>query len=491
MDTQQLMSDFYMYFENHGLNLILALTTLVVGWIVLILLAYFFRKYVLAPLKINRHFENIAFKLDIEKIIVRVMFVIGLVLLFRSASQIADLQETDDFFNTILVVLGNLLFTVVKTILPLVVALVAAWLTKRGILFLGHSFKLDQRIGSKLDAGEAVNFSFTKSLSEIGYGLVFLFFLPAILAGLGLQDISQPLQAMTQSALSFLPNLFGAAIILAIGWFVAKIIKEVVTGLLFSIGADSALNKMNIEQVTGGVKFSKLGGTFAYAVVLLLVFIEALKKLSLDAITDPILNVLNQFFLAVPHILYAAFLLFVTYFIAVIVKQIVTQVLEGIGFNSVLSKLGFNESYTRTSPSKVVGVLVFYILMILASIEALQQLGLESISEILAEITVFSAQVLFGIVILGLGIFIANLVSRAIKNSTAPNANLLAQMARVGILVLVGAMALQRMGIAEEIVNITFGLILGSIALAAGIAFGLGGREEAADIIKQIRSKFR
>ncbi len=491
METQEFMSNFHLYFQEHGINLVIALAVLILGWVFLSLMAFILRKHIFKKLKLNYYFEAIAFKIDIERLIARLLFFIGLIFLFKITSQIANLTEVDNFFDHLLGVVGKLIIIVLKAINPLFIGLIAAWLTKKGILYLGEKFRLDDRIGSKLDAGEAVTFSFTKSLSEMGYGVVFLIFLPAILSGLGLSDMSQPIQSMIERALAFMPNFFGAIIVLSLGWFVAKIIKEVITGLLSSMGVDSAFSKIQFDQVTGGLKLSKLGGTLAYAMVLLLVFIEALKKLSLDAITEPIIVMLNQFFASIPSFLYAMFLIFISYFVANIVRQIVTQVLEGFGFNNVLSKLGFEASYTKVAPAHVVGVVAFYAVMFFAIIEALNQLGLHDISLIVRDVTVFSGQVLFGLVIFGVGLFIANIVSKTIQSSSVPNSNILALLARTGILILVGAMSLKRMGLADEIVNIAFGLILGSLALGAGIAFGLGGKDEAAQIVKDIRAKFK
>lgn len=491
METQEFMSNFHLYFQEHGINLVIALAVLILGWVFLSLMAFILRKHIFKKLKLNYYFEAIAFEIDIEKLIARILFFIGLIFLFKITSQIANLTEVDNFFDHLLGVVGKLLIIVLKAINPLFIGLIAAWVTKKGILYLGEKFKLDNRIGSKLDAGEAITFSFTKSLSEMGYGVVFLIFLPAILSGLGLSDMSQPIQSMIERALAFMPNFFGAIIVLALGWFVAKIIKEVITGLLQSMGVDSAFSKIQLDQVTGGLKISKLGGTLAYAMVLLLVFIEALKKLSLDAITEPIIVLLNQFFASIPSFLYAMFLIFISYFVANIIRQIVTQILEGFGFNNILSKLGFEDSYAKVAPAHIVGVVAFYAVMFFATIEALNQLGLNDISMIVRDVTLFSGQVLFGLVIFGVGLFIANIVSKTIQSSSVPNSNILALLARTGILILVGAMSLKRMGLADEIVNIAFGLILGSLALGVGIAFGLGGKDEAAQIVKDIRAKFK
>jgi hypothetical protein len=74
---------------------------------------------------------------------------------------------------------------------------------------------------------------------------------------------------------------------------------------------------------------------------------------------------------------------------------------------------------------------------------------------------------------------LANLASGVVRDSDVGQASLLATLARGAILVFAGAMALRQMGLANEIVNLAFGLLLGAIAVAAALAFGLGGREMA------------
>jgi hypothetical protein len=86
---------------------------------------------------------------------------------------------------------------------------------------------------------------------------------------------------------------------------------------------------------------------------------------------------------------------------------------------------------------------------------------------------------LLGLIIFAVGLYLANLAVEVIRSSGTRNAELLSMAARVAILVMAGAMALRQMGLANEIVNLAFGLVLGAIAVAAAIAFGWGGRDLA------------
>ena len=106
-------------------------------------------------------------------------------------------------------------------------------------------------------------------------------------------------------------------------------------------------------------------------------------------------------------------------------------------------------------------------------------LGFSSVAELVTQFTGFAGQVVLGLIIFALGLYLANLAAQTIQASKAAQARLLALAARVSVLVLSGAMALRQMGLANEIVNLAFGLLLGAIAVAAALAFGLGGREIA------------
>jgi hypothetical protein len=92
----------------------------------------------------------------------------------------------------------------------------------------------------------------------------------------------------------------------------------------------------------------------------------------------------------------------------------------------------------------------------------------------------FAGHILMGVLIFGLGLLLAQFVSKSILTSTSRKAAFLAAAIRVVILVLAGAVALRQTGLANDIVNLAFGLSLGAVAVAVALAFGLGGRETAA-----------
>ena len=117
--------------------------------------------------------------------------------------------------------------------------------------------------------------------------------------------------------------------------------------------------------------------------------------------------------------------------------------------------------------------------------------SIPALEDVFRVILAIAGQVLIGIVVFGIGLYLANLAFKLILSSGTSQSRLLAQSARVAIITLVGAMALNRMGIAPNIVNLAFGLILGGIAVAIALAFGLGGREVAREELKSWVGSFK
>ena len=178
----------------------------------------------------------------------------------------------------------------------------------------------------------------------------------------------------------------------------------------------------------------------------------------------------------------AALVLIVSYFVGKLLSSFVTTLLSGLGFNKFFVKLGFSKLAEETtySPSNVAGYIVLISIMLFAFTEAFALLKFYVLSNLVDQFILFGSQILLGLVILGFGLFLANLASEAIKSSSAKQSLFLALVARLSIIILTVAMALRQMGLANEIITIAFGLILGAVAIAVAVAFGIGGRDLAA-----------
>jgi hypothetical protein len=118
-------------------------------------------------------------------------------------------------------------------------------------------------------------------------------------------------------------------------------------------------------------------------------------------------------------------------------------------------------------------------------------LQIAALTGVVSVILAIAAQVLVGLIIFAVGLYLANLAYKLIASSDTYQARVLAQAARVAIITLASAMALERIGIAPNIVNLAFGLLLGGIAVAIALAFGLGGREVANEQLRSWVNSFK
>ena len=328
---------------------------------------------------------------------------------------------------------------------------------------------------------DAGGMGLSTTISEVLYWLVFLLFLPAILGALQMPALLDPIQGMMTKAMDFLPNLIGAGVIGGVGFFVANIVKKIVTNLLAAAGADRMVAKAGL----GDTKISGLAGTICHALILLPVIVAALNALKIDAVTEPASAMLNQITGRIPGVFAAAIVVGISYFVGQIVSNLVTNVLSGAGFDKVPEKLGFSASNVEgsTPPSGLVGKLIMAAMLFFAGMQAMNFLGLEMVAVEMQNFLGFFFNILIGVVVLGFGMYLANMAGEAIKSAGGPNADTLSKVAKGAIMVFAGFMGIQRMGLADSIVNQAFGLTLGAFALAAAIAFGWGGRDAAKRIL--------
>jgi len=479
-------------------DLLQAVLILVVGWIVALAVAAMVRGALKRTEVDNRLAKWIVGeeggdKVEIERWFGRGAFWLVMLFVLVAFFETLGLTAITQPLNRFLV---RLFEYAPRLIAPAILALVA-WALATGLRFVVRrvleTVNLDARLGDQAGLEEEKRVPLARTVSEAVYWLIFLLFLPAILSALNLQGLLQPVQGMIDKVLAFLPNLFAAGLILGFGWLLARIIQRLVSNLLSAIGSDRFAEHHGIDKALGEQKLSGLIGLLVYILVLIPVLIAALNSLRLDAITAPASDMLNAILIALPLLFGATLVLVIAFFVGRVVSGLVANLLSGIGFNKVLVKLGIGEEPDegRRTPSQVVGYLVLVSIMLFATIEAVRLLGFEVLGTLVADFLVFAGHVALGLVIFGVGLFLANVAARTIEAAGAAQAGLLALAARVSIMVLAGAMALRQMGLANEIITIAFGLLLGSIAVATALAFGLGCRGLAEDAMKDWLGKVK
>jgi hypothetical protein len=360
-------------------------------------------------------------------------------------------------------------------------------------------------------------FLLSETLGNALYWFVFLFFLPLILGVLDLEGPLAPVQNLLNNFLAALPRIVEAIVIGLVGWFIARIVRGIVTNLLVAAGADRLGTRLGLRPTPGGLSLSGLVGTIVYVLILIPTAIAALEALDIAAISVPATSMLNQILNALPQIFTAALILVVAYIIGQFVADIITDILTSVGFNNIFSWLGFPPSArpvqpvvpptetviqqpgqvpqlapTRArTPSEIVGIIALVGIMLFAVVAATNILNIPALTAIVSGLLLVFGRVLVGLLVFAVGLYLANLAFSLITSSGGRQARILGQTARIAVLALATAMALQQMGIASNIVNLAFGLLLGAIAVAIALAFGLGGRDIAAQQISEWLSSFK
>jgi hypothetical protein len=481
-------------------NLIGALAILVVGWLVARIITAIMRSALHRTSLDNRIAQWIRGDqaervFPIEQGIAKTVFYVLMIFVLVAFFQALGLTLPTEPLNRLLSEVFEFLPNIVAAALLLLIAWILAKVLRAIIARVLTAANVDERLAGQVGAEGERAVSVTNTLADTVYWLVFLLFLPAVLNALALQGLLTPVQAMMTKALDFLPNIFSAALILGVGWLVARIVQGIVSNLLLSVGMDRLGERVGLSGVMGQRSLSGVIGFVVYVLILFPVLIAALDALALDAVTRPASNMLNSILAAIPAIFAAFLIVTIAYVVGRIVSSLTTNLLTSIGFNAVLAQLGVGSQPApgQRTPSEMAGSLVLIAIMLFAAIEAVRELGFVLLADLILRFTVFAGEVILGLIIFGIGLYLANLASQTILSSSAAQSWLLALASRVSILVLAGAMALRQMGLASDIINLAFGLLLGAVAVAVALAFGLGARDiagrELADWIQAVKSR--
>ncbi len=459
-----------------------------------------------------------------------IVFWIIMLLVIIAVLETLELTVVSEPLNNLLTTVFEYLPRLVSAGILLLVAWALATIVKTVVSRGLEAFNLDDRLAENTGVDpRSSSVRIHETLGNALYWFIFLLFLPPVLNALELNGLLAPVQNLIDQFLSAIPKVILAAIILGAGWLVAKIVRGIVTNLLAATGVDNLGRQMGLSSsspTASGLSLSGLAGTIVYVLVLIPAAIAALNALDIAAISGPAISMLNQVLNFIPLLLAAGIVLTVFYFIGKFLSELVSSLLSSAGFDSVLEVLGLPEisAPTTTSattppvsaydptigtdpmattiqttsptssgktPSEVIGLIVLVGVVLFGAVTATEILQLDQLTLIVRAIMEIAAQVLIGVLIFGIGVYIANLAFRLIKSSSGNSSNMLAQAARVAILAFVGAMALGQMGVAPNIVNLAFGLLLGAIAIAIAIAFGLGGREVAGKQLEEWRGQFK
>ena len=392
-------------------------------------------------------------------------------------------------FNSFVDYLPQLLLGIVLIIVAWIVATLVGKAVSKGLKAIGIG-KYFQKWGATKT--EEQSHALIDTLSKVAYYLVWVLFLPGIFSTFGLDSIGQPIMNMIDTVLVFIPNIIAAGIVLVLGLFAAKLVKNLVYNVAIAANIDKHLAKLTGGD-TNDAEVKKNKGTLAsvlanivYFLIVIPIILVALEVLNINSIAEPISSVLNTILSAIPNILVAVVLLIVGFAIAKFAGMILTDLLKSAGLNKYSSYLK-KSSNMNLDLAKIAGQTVAVLIGLFFLVEALNALNLEMLNSILSVVIGYLPNVLFATIIIGLGFVGGQMLSSAIKNTTG---SMLAGMLVKYILIIFSIfMALDQLNFASAIVQAAFICIIGGLAVAFALSFGLGGREFAKKQLSRLDNK--
>ncbi|MCL5768663.1 mechanosensitive ion channel [Acinetobacter sp. ANC5681] len=470
-----------MYYWDQFHPIFAAILILLVGWIIALITAAGVKR-LLQKVGTNHKLSSVTGRTpNIENLVSKLVFWFVMILAVVGSLNVLNISGVSDPFSNmvgrVLAYIPNLFAAVAVGFIGWIVAR----LVRAGLTNVLSRTELDEKLSSEV----GVN-ALSSNIAEIFYWLVLLLFLPIVLSILGLTGLLIPVQNMVNEAIAYLPNLFIAGVILFVGYILAKIVRGIVEGLGNSLGLQTQAEKVGLFKNSN---ISKFLGSFVFAIIVITALIVAFEALGIQAISQPATAMLNEIMYAIPQIIAAGLILIVAYIVSRFVGRLVAELISGAGIDEIPMKLDLQRFLGQTRVSDLIGYLIVFFTMLFAISEAANRLGLEQVSVLIAMFIQFGASILLGAVILVIGFWLANVVANVVQRGEYNSSRWLANLVRILIMGLVIAMGLKAMGIADSIVNLAFGLTLGSVAVAFALAFGLGGRQPAERLLTGLLDK--
>jgi hypothetical protein len=199
----------------------------------------------------------------------------------------------------------------------------------------------------------------------------------------------------------------------------------------------------------------------------------------------------------VPALFGALVILFAGYLLARLVERGVHRLLRTLRFNDLLDRGGVLEAVARSgtpvNPARVVAAFLFWGVMFSVLLVAANAIGLESLAGVFSELLSYIPGIIAALVIVLVGIVLGGFVEGLLRAAAGAmhGASAIARIGRWSVIVLAVFMALQELGVASDIVTTAFAILFGAVALALGLAFGLGNRELAGEITRGWYERYR
>ncbi len=212
---------------------------------------------------------------------------------------------------------------------------------------------------------------------------------------------------------------------------------------------------------------------------------------------DPVSGVLSRGVRFLPTLLSAIVVLIAGWLVAKLVQKLTTKIFQWLKFDILSDKSGLTGLFQKTgikyTLSQLIGTLLYWFTMLLVVISVLNILNLDVTAQLMDRIIFYIPNVIAAIFVFVVGMYLATflggLVKTAMSGVGVQEAHFFGTITKVLVIVFAVVISLQQLRIEAGILSFALNIVLGSVGLAAGLAFGLGGRDMAGKMLESWRSR--
>ena len=213
----------------------------------------------------------------------------------------------------------------------------------------------------------------------------------------------------------------------------------------------------------------------------------------LDVMLEPIRVFLIQVGDFLPRLLIALLVLLVGWFVAKAARFGIVKGLRAVNFHVVTQRAGLDDFLKaggiQADTTEILGLMIYWLVILGALVIGFNSLGLTYVTDLIGRVVLFVPKVMVALLIIAFGAYFARFIANAItaycRNVHIQDAELLGRLAQYAILTFVVLIALDQVNIGGDIVRQSFLIVLAGIVLALALAFGLGGKDWAAEILER------
>lgn len=433
----------------------------------------------------------------LERFVAKVVYYLLMLLVLVGVLQIAGFSQVAAPLQGLVDTVVQALPRVAKAGIIMVVAYVAGRILKLIISGSLDSLGVDSRFAklteSEEDDAPDSPRRFSEASGNVVFWLLIVFGLAGALEALEIEPLAAPLRNAIDHVVGLLPRLAVAGLIVFIGYALGRILRVLVRNVLQGLGFDRLVARVGLDKVTGDSSASDVIGLALMVFVMVQATIAALNELGLETLAGPLTEMVGRFWNMLPALAASVLIVAVGVFVGGLLRRLVATALRNLGFDRLMERLGFEKISDREDRlgefSEMIAFAVQVGVVLLAVAQALDNLALDTwsvyvntfLSYVLKNVAVALAVVLVGFVIGG---YVRDLIQSRNEDDNEAG-KWIAEFARYLVLVFAFTMAVAQLDVAEDFVLMTFGLLFGALCLAIALAFGLGSRDVAGDIVKR------